>query len=999
MKLKRFYKTQLATSVSLILGASAMAPLSAQEAAADDVEVINVSGIRGSMIKSMDIKRSSDGIVDAINAEDIGKFPDSNLAESLQRITGVSIDRNNGEGSKVSVRGFGPTRNLVTLNGRQMPTTTGERSFDFANLAAEGVSGVEVYKTSNASVPTGGIGATINILTNKPLDNPGMHSTVSAQVMDDSSTQKGSMTPELSGIYSNTSDDGKFGVSISASYSERESGNQQANVGTGWRSFTGITDQDWSGPNAAWGGVPKNEFQTNRPGEGDIYSVPQTTIYKFEEQQRKRTNAQLVLQYSPMDNLTATLDYTYVKKDTDTQFNDVSAWYGFSPSKNVWTDGPISSPLLYSEDYIENGVGLQDVAMGGGDYGVQDETKSLGLNLKYEVNDNLKLELDYHNSSAKNVPNNEFGSNNTLAMAGFVRQAAATDFSGDLPILAIRGGNAIQASDMVVTGSVFTNNQNHADMEQTQFRGEYILEDAGSIDFGISLTTAENRGQTKNVQRNNWGGEGAPGLYDAALFPRESIHDKFTDVSGGNFEDFNGLYGETYEIMDTYFAFDFHGVRDIAAQQLSVQSSALGDCGNSFCPSTNYASETDRYNKEEMTAVYFQYNYDGEIGDMPYDVHLGVRYEETDVTSTSSVPIWEFSARWVGDTEVFLEQISDGSEFQTQKGSYNHTLPNINFNIEVVDDVILRAAYSQTIGRPGYGDMIGGAKLNVGGRLINGGTGDTGSAALLPLESDNFDISAEWYYAEGSYVSIGYFKKDVTNDLSSDQVSITTDIHTPYQGEYHLEALAAVGADGGLQRQYIFDTYAASDPEHVYLEAGNIVIEARDSDPLMVFNIKTPSNSKAEKGFDGIEFAVQHLFGESGFGGIVNYTAVDTDNTYDNFDLNDQVAELGISDTANVVGFYEKDGWSVRLAYNWRDKFITSTFQGDVGPSPRYVEAYGQFDLTASYEVPQVEGLTVFFNAINLTDEYKRESGRDEYQVLNVTQQGARYNLGARYSF
>ncbi|WP_340677323.1 TonB-dependent receptor [Paraglaciecola sp.] len=1003
MKSNTFYKSKLATSLSLILGTMLVAPLSAQETDSAEVEVINVSGIRGSIIKSMDIKRSSSGIVDAINAEDIGKFPDSNLAESLQRITGVSIDRANGEGSQVSVRGFGGERNLVTLNGRQLPTTTGSRSFDFANLAAESVSGVEVYKTSNASVPTGGIGATINILTARPLDNPGQHASVSLQALNDTSTNSGGVTPEMSGIYSTTSEDGKFGVSISASYSERESGNQQANVGTGWRSFEGTVDQDWSGApgaNPGWGGVPKDEFQTNRPGEGDIYSVPQTTGYKFEEQQRKRSNAQLVLQYQPTDDVKATLDYTLVKKDTDTQFNDVSAWYGFSPSKNVWTDGPVSSPLLYSEDYIANGVGLQDVAMGAGDFGVRDETKSLGLNIEWQVNNSLNLELDYHNSSAKNTPNNEFGSSNLLAMAGIVREAAATDFSGDLPILAIRGGNAIQSSDMLVTGSVFTNNQNHADVEQTQLRGEYIFDDAGSIDFGVSLTTAENRGQTHNVQRNNWGGEGTAGMYDDDLFPRKTIHDQFTDVSGGNFADFNGVYGQDYEIMNTYFAFDFAGVRQQAAQLLSVQPSALGDCGNSFCPSTDYAAQTDRYNKEDMTSLYLQYNYDGILADMPFDVHVGVRYEETDVVSKSAVAGYSNAARWEGTTEVFLVE-SGEREFQTQEGKYDHTLPSINFNIEVTDDIILRAAYSQTIGRPGYGDMIGGTTLNRGAR-VNNATGNTGSAALLPLESDNFDLSAEWYYAEGSYMSLSYFKKDVTNDISSVDIPTTAPgIYNPADGAYQQEAMAAVGADGGLQRQYIFDKYAATDPTHVFMEAGNIIILANPAtDNLFSFNVTTPSNAPEEKGFDGLEFAVQHLFGNSGFGGIVNYTKVDTDNTYDNFYIaGDQTAEFGISDTANMVAFYEDHGWSVRVAYNWRDKFLVSGYQGDVGPSPRYTEAYSQLDLTVSYEVPQVEGLSLFFNGINITDEYTRQSGRDEYQVLNVTQQGARYNLGARYTF
>ena len=102
------------------------------------------------------IRRNADGVVDAITAEDIGKYPDTNLAESLARITGVSIDRFNGEGSRVTVRGLGPDFNLVTLNGRSMPTVGG-RSFDFADISPHGIAAVEVYKTGNAAIPTGGM--------------------------------------------------------------------------------------------------------------------------------------------------------------------------------------------------------------------------------------------------------------------------------------------------------------------------------------------------------------------------------------------------------------------------------------------------------------------------------------------------------------------------------------------------------------------------------------------------------------------------------------------------------------------------------------------------------------------------------------------------------------------------------------------------------------------------------------------------------------------------
>lgn len=1001
MKHKLFNKTRIATSLSLILGATVITPVSAaEETKQENVEVIEVTGIRSSMIKSMDIKRSSQGIVDAINSEDIGKFPDSNLAESLQRITGVSIDRSNGEGSKVSVRGFSADRNLVLLNGRQMPTTTGGRSFDFANIAAEGISSVAVYKTSVASAPTGGIGATIDIGTNRPLDNPGMHAVISGQGLYDTSSNDSGLTPELSGIYSNTFGDDKFGISLSGSYSERESGNQQSGVSTGWRSFD---------DNGGWGGIPADN-QVNRPGADDIYSVPQTTFYKFEEQQRERTNAQLVLQYKPIDSVTATLDYTFVRKDTDTQFNDISAWYAFSPAVGVWTDGPVSSPLLYSEDYIENGWGMQDLATGVGDYGVRDETKSLGFNIEWQVNDSLNLALDYHDSSAKNTPNNEFGSSNSFAMKSDTREASATDFTGALPVLAVRGGNATTAADLYASGSQFGNNQNHAELDQLQIDGNYVFDQAGSIDFGVSLTTASNRGQTANVVRGNWSGEGAPGDYDSSWFEPKSIHDQFDDVSGGNFSSFSGV-DWSQDILDYYFEKDFHAIRDRAESILSVQEGITGDCGTSFCPSTDYAGQTDRWNEEQMTAIYFQYNYDGEMGEMPFDVHVGVRYEETDVESTSALNNFN-GTEWRGASEV--EIIKSGEhEFGSQTASYNHTLPSFNFNLEITDDVILRAAFSETIGRPGYAQMQGGRSLYGSGRVSNG-RGSLGDAGVLPLESQNYDLSAEWYYSEGSYVSLGYFKKDVTNEIENRKVDYRQDnIFNPASGPYVDEAIAAGTSptDFSAIRHWIYDNYKDIDPAHVFDREGQVVIVGRSVDDIMNFEIDTYANSSEETSFDGLEFAVQHLFGDSGFGAIVNYTYVNTDNEYNNAILgdelndqgvpilSDQVAETGISDTANVVGFYEKHGISVRIAYNWRDQYLTSHYQGDVGPSPVYVEEYSQVDLTVSYDVPQVEGLNVFFNGINITDEYTRQHGRTSTDVLNVTQTGARWSLGARYTF
>ena len=185
------------SAISLILSASFAAAQEAQSTS-DPTDEVVVTGIRQSLEKSLDVKRNAKGIVDSINAEDIGKFPDSNLAESLQRVTCVSIDRSDtsGEGKHVTARGFGADYNLVTLNGRMMPTSTlgdfasapSTRSFDFSNLAPETVSRVDILKTGKAHTPSGGIGSTVNIQTVRPLDMPGFIATAGAKfIRDDSS--------------------------------------------------------------------------------------------------------------------------------------------------------------------------------------------------------------------------------------------------------------------------------------------------------------------------------------------------------------------------------------------------------------------------------------------------------------------------------------------------------------------------------------------------------------------------------------------------------------------------------------------------------------------------------------------------------------------------------------------------------------------------------------------------------------------------------------------
>lgn len=206
------------------------------DAAPNAASEIVVTGLRASLNNARNIKRQSLGIVDAISTQDIGKLPDTNLAESLQRVSGVSIDRSGGEGAFITVRGFGPEFNTVLVNGRQLATPTDPsqasgRAFSFDTLASELVAGVEVYKSSTARLQSGGVGSTVNIKTAHPFDFRGSKLSATVDGNYDQNSKKGA--PDASFLFSDTFADGKLGVLVSGSYQRRHDKLYQAQT-DGW---------------------------------------------------------------------------------------------------------------------------------------------------------------------------------------------------------------------------------------------------------------------------------------------------------------------------------------------------------------------------------------------------------------------------------------------------------------------------------------------------------------------------------------------------------------------------------------------------------------------------------------------------------------------------------------------------------------------------------------------------------------------------------------------
>jgi len=997
-----FTKTQIAASVSAVLSISAMSPVLAAETEAKkkDVEVIAVTGVRSSIQESTRLKRDGVGVVDAISAEDIGKFPDTNLAESLQRITGVSIDRANGEGSKITVRGFGPDFNMVTLNGRTMPAsslpggggTANSRAFDFANLASDAVSSVAVYKTGRADIATGGIGATVDIVTAKPLDNPGMHASFGAKALMDTTNRVGSdITPEFSGLFSWTDEDEMFGASVTFNTQKRDS------------SASGAFVNQWK-TNPYEGVIPKASDDivlNNEPETGQLFSIPSDLRYSIADRERERTNAQVTLQFRPSEKVTATLDYTYAKQDLFEARAEQSVWIDDVYTTELgFDDNQVATPVDFNQERRE--LAPRDLGLALQELNQVNENKSIGFNVVYEATDALTLTLDAHSSTAESTPDAPYGSWMNVGLGANVVASQSVDYSSEFPIMTIgfddcnadRGLNCNNTLDQDDVGtSILDMNKasQKSDIDEIRLSGSYEFDsgnielfDDGKIDFGIGSRTMESHSQQSLTRHTmgNWGIEN-PGELPEGILTKVDFLSEFDDYNTeGAFS--QGFTGDAQEI----------GLW--AAQEYGFELVA------------DNASATDRTIKEDITAAFVQLSLSGELADMPYNLSVGLRYEDTDITSSALVTLPNAVA-WESDND-FNVRFGQGADFYSESASYDHLLPSFDFDIELQKNVKARFSYSQTIARPTY-DQLSSAASDVSGptgpTILSGttnGTASNGNVGLVPLESDNIDVSVEWYFDETSYVSIGYYQKSVENFTGREPIT---------ENVYGLrDATAgprAIAAQAELERLGINVTDAnlfgmiAATENGLTFDLNNVEqygidydILPNSDDPLMDFTVtKFVNNEKAE--IDGFEIALQHFFGESGFGFQANYTTVNGDIGFNNnADPSvTQFALVGLSDTANLVLMYEKDDFQARIAYNWRDDFLNN--QARFVNEPAYTESYAQIDFNASYQV--TEELSVFIEGINLTGEDTRQYGRSSAQLWNLEEQDARFALGARYTF
>ena len=972
---------------------------------ASEVEEIVTTGIKSSLKDAIDIKRSNVGVMEAITAEDFGKFPDGNLAESLARVAGVGIDRSNVEGEGVAVRGFGPELNLVTLNGRQMPTVPGQwgggRSFNFGDIASPGISAVELYKSTNNSLPSGGIGSTINMITTKPLNIDGTKVAVSYGVVNDTTSQEDNLTPEFAVLYATNQD--QWGFSFSGSYQDRNNREE------------GTRESNWLIPSrmAAIEGYNRLDTQQNvtdnntRTDGVTFYQEP--TAYQIKDNDRLRKNAQVAFQWKFSDDVVSTFDYTY----SGVEFSSVGTMFGSWLGGWDTNGGTINTNGVYTDVVVGNRSYDHQLIWGD----TNSANRSIGLNTEYVVNDSLTLTIDAHHSTALK---NGTELPNEMGMSTAKMSNVTHTNGGSSGINSFSYDQAYNSEDYFISSLMARDAYKKNNMNQYQIKGEWTNFNGGmvkSVDFGISKTSNKFY-DTRSENTSAIQGPSADDFVDS-LFVK-------TDISG--FMDaFDTTIGTDY-----YFSVD----KD-AALVAFMSAGGTTDSGD---------IDTNERVSEDMESAFVQFNMETELYGKPLNIIAGVRYEASDTISTSL----EAKPTFIRvDFINGVQYVNEGGVVDAPRmGSTEDVLPSIALSYALSDNEVLRFSASKTIARPSLQDKRSG--LAYGNADFWNPTASGGNPNLESLKSNNFDLAYENYYAEGSYVAANFFLKEITDFISSSTTSgLNVDgLTNAAYGENIMQARECMqdwvdagrpGTAGGepsevvycVSQQAIWAQGWMNDNQHAMWvalakaahggelpEFWNVYwaqdagmsspncndggwwrcnpgyIDSTANDPLAVFSVTRPMNLE-EGDVSGLEITLQHLFEGTPYGMQFNATKVtggDVDVDRDNVDA--QFILPGFGDAGNLSVFYEDEKHTFRIAANYRGETVAGFGNYD---QPLYVEARTQLDATYQYRVN--ENTTVFLDMMNINDETTRLHARYSEMLFLSQDHGPIYKLGFRANF
>ncbi len=930
---------------------------------ATTLEEIVVTGIRGSLKRSMDLKRSANQVVDAVAAEDVGKFPDANIAESLQRITGVAIDRSGGEGQFITVRGLGPEFNTVLLNGRLLATDNDGREFSFDVISSDIIQRAEVFKSSSPELKSGGIGSVVNIATARPFDRPGSNFTLSAAAGYD--TLREETSPELSGVGSWTNDDETIGFLVGASYSDRSL--QEDTVGTG-----GFLVRD----GALTVNAPESSTGLSADSLGALPEgtrVQQNLAFTRRQQDRERLTLNTSFQARPSDAVEITVDGLYSRFDVsgidrvftgffnpqfiDPVVDENGTVTSFSrPSLDFNNRNPAIGPQL--------GLSQDDNVIIGANRDA--ETYLVGGTIKFTPSESLTLSTDVSISEAERDDFNPF------VVVGKLSPTSQNIRLNDSGVPSLTGVSSL--TDTSLQRLHFVDVRREAIKDEifdVSFDADWSIdrEHLKSITAGINYS---DRDKSRDSFDNFAASQGF-GIFCAYCgYTVAPSSDAF--LNNLSFDGFLSGVDGSGDVVPNALTFDFEDVFAVLNDDASITApnrvgrGAISDAelmarrdaaGDSifgfFEPDLNTANSFAV--GEKTTALYLNTAWEGELSGKPWSANLGFRVVETEITSSGvDQPVLEIRESQ-NDTQLDI-RFGEATEIVV-KNEYRNILPSLNFKMETSEDTVFRFGFSETITRPTLTAL--GIANTFGGRSnapVSGG----GNPELQAFESTNYDATFEWYYDDLGLLSVSGFHKEFKNFLESATLPVARDILFP-----------------------------ANNP-------GN----PTNADVIRSVNFQDTRTRNGEKGsITGFELAFQRTFDTlaapyDGLGVQANYTYVSSDIQRADGSGASDCDYNGLSPhSLNLSGFYEKDGIQLRLAYNYRDEFLVECFSDQ--SEPRQRESYGQLDFSASYDLNDT--VQVYFEGINLLDEDTRDFSRFQNRMLDYSDTGSRFSVGVRASF
>jgi iron complex outermembrane recepter protein len=976
------------------------------ESSANQLQEIVVTGIRGSLERGLQIKKQSLGVVDAMSAEQIGQFPDSDIGEAVARLPGVTVNRGSlnysssagaptatGRVQGLNIDGFGGSFNEVLIEGRQIASGNGQ-TFNFSDFSSIYVGEIDVLKTPDMSLSSGNIASTTNVKFPNPFDNPGLH--MSGYYQEDMNSNSGQGSPNFGALWSDTSSDGKFGLLLDGDYLDDKYKNQHQDI-VGWKGNTAFacsslganfttafgstgcpdTGAAQAAVDTAAAAAAKAAGTTYTPPTSKVpVWYPQDMAMYLEYIDSRRKDARASIQWRPTDNVLVTLDDNYSSDDEHRVRYQRSTWFGAFPDAtldpngtivNFMNTGPTDFNSFISDEYIV--------------------TNTPGINVLWDVNDNWTAEFDADQSESQYNPNGGYTDIDADtgyggAINGYTGGLVLNNNSNVLPYWSAVGPNVVAGG----SGAAISPNYNgmnpfiigsHVMPIQVQQNTDRINEakiDAtwhgGSTkaNFGFQyLDDLWNSSQWSTFQNNYWqiwGGYGpASGNKDGVALPSSF----FSVVNTGNW-------------MPGYTGQGNLPTSIVRYNPYTVLNYLLNQPANAdWSPSTGYpvwsgAADGDpvafqpgafQHIDRKNYAPFVVVTHDFALGSMTLNTRLGLRYQKTDETiSGLAAPLIGMAWGGAADPTAYKFSVTPNPVYTVVHKSYSYFLPALDLNLMVTDNFKLRFDVSRTESAPANLYLV--PNTTYGGRVnALGATGN--NPQLMPYESTNLLVGAEWYYAPNDYLSGETFYKAVKNFPTSSVVPVTVPgIVDPAPCSY---SGTATFTDPTCGQQAVFS-------ESTYTNAGKADV-------------------------DGIEVTWQQMLW-LGFGMQINGTYVHTNGGFNNYSLtSNQFAVTGLGNSANFIGFYQAHGFQARLALQWQGNQLINLGQEQGGAAfgnePVYLAHATQLDFSAQYDINS--HLSTYFQASNLTNTIYHSYGRFSNQTLNLINYGRDFSLGVRAKF